>query len=122
MKIDREKVWLKYDKHCAYCGNEIKYKDMQVDHLTPKTDESYYKTEGMRKYFQVKGSHIDSFENLMPSCRRCNHYKRASSLNGFREQLKTIHKRLMNLYIFKVAVDYRIIKINKFDGKFYFEE
>ena len=94
---------------------------MQVDHLTPLTNISYYKTEEMRKYFKVKGNNISSFENLMPSCRRCNHYKRASSLEEFREQLKTIYKRLMQIYIVKVAVDYGIIEINVFNGKFYFE-
>ena len=119
--IDREKVWLKYDKHCSYCGKEIKFKDMQVDHLTAKRNETYYKIEEMRKYFEVQGSHIDSFENLMPSCRRCNHYKRAYSLEEFRMMIKTLHERLRKIYIVKVALDYGVIKVNDFNGKFYYE-
>lgn len=31
----REEVYRKYDGHCAYCGREIAYKDMQVDHFRP---------------------------------------------------------------------------------------
>ena len=35
-KEDRIKVWEKYEHHCAYCGREIKFEDMQVDHFVPK--------------------------------------------------------------------------------------
>lgn len=35
-KEDRIKVWEKYGHHCAYCGKEIKFEDMQVDHFIPK--------------------------------------------------------------------------------------
>lgn len=31
----RQSVYLMYNGHCAYCGTEIAYKDMQVDHATP---------------------------------------------------------------------------------------
>lgn len=34
-KSKREAVYRKYDGHCAYCGREIAYKDMQVDHFLP---------------------------------------------------------------------------------------
>ena len=100
----REKVWLKYNKHCAYCGKELEYKDMQIDHIKPK---AFYDD--------------NSFENLMPSCRRCNHYKRARNLEQFRLLIKTLHKRISNQYISKVAIDYGIVKIKPFHGFFYFE-
>lgn len=32
-KKTREKVWQKYDCKCAYCGAELEYKQMQVDHI-----------------------------------------------------------------------------------------
>jgi len=35
--------------------------------------------------------------------------------------LKTLHKRVMDIYICKVAEDYGIIKVEPWDGKFYFE-
>lgn len=34
-KSKREEVYQKYNGHCAYCGREIAYKDMQVDHFLP---------------------------------------------------------------------------------------
>ena len=36
MKIDRQKVYDKYNGHCAYCGKPITIKDNQVDHILPK--------------------------------------------------------------------------------------
>lgn len=29
----RQKVYEKHNGHCAYCGCELEYKDMQVDHI-----------------------------------------------------------------------------------------
>ena len=29
----REQIYEKYYGHCAYCGCEIEYKEMQVDHI-----------------------------------------------------------------------------------------
>lgn len=104
-KSDREKVYNNHNGHCVYCGKEITIKEMQVDHRIPK---SFHGT--------------DDISNLMSSCRRCNHYKRANSLEVFREYLKTIHNRLNDIYIFKVAIDYGIVKIQPFDGVFYFEK
>jgi len=108
MKIDRQAVYQKYDGHCAYCGKEIEYKEMQVDHLHPKA----------RWY---GAGDVDSFENLLPSCRRCNHYKRVYILEEFRRMMFTLHERVSAQYITKVAIDYGIVEIKPFDGLFYFE-
>jgi len=104
----RIQVYEKYNGHCAYCGKEIEYKDMQIDHKLP-----------VRCSYEDK---VNEFENLMPSCRRCNHYKRSNLLNNYRWLLKTITKRLMKNYLFKVALDYGIIEIKEWDGRFYFEK
>ena len=104
-KEERIAIFNKYNGHCAYCGKQIIYKDMQVDHIFPK----------------ISGGGND-FDNLNPSCRRCNHYKRSEELDVFRKMLQTIQERLMKIYIFKVAVDYGVVKIEPFDGKFYYEK
>ena len=109
-KTKREEVWNKYDKHCAYCGNVLLYKQMQVDHLVPK--RLYHKNDKTK----------NNIENLMPSCRRCNHYKRCHSLEDFRNLLTTLHERIQKQYINKVGIDYGIINIIPFDGIFYFEK
>lgn len=110
-KDKRMQVYSKYDGHCAYCGKEIEYKDMQVDHIFPQ-----HMCLGKWK------SKLTDIDNLNPSCRRCNHYKRGESLEIFRQTLKTLHERIRKIYIGKVAEDYGVIKIEPWDGKFYFEK
>lgn len=122
-KALRLKVFRKYDGHCAYCGKNMKYKDMQVDHLTPQNIAHLYgSNKRVREYMELDGIHINSFENLMPSCRRCNHYKRAHRLEEFRINMQTLHERIIKTYLAKVAIDYGIIKIKPFDGQFYYEK
>ena len=106
MKIDRQKVYEKYNGHCAYCGKAIAIKDMQVDHILSK-----------------RNGGTNDIANLNPSCRLCNHYKRAADTEAFRNDLLGgLIKRLMKIYIFRVALDYGMITINGWDKKFYFEK
>ena len=101
----RIKVYEKYDGHCAYCGKEIAYEDMQVDHQQPK-----------------RHGGKDTIDNLFPACRRCNHYKRDMNLETFRIYITTLHERVSTPYINKVAIDYGILKVIPFLGMFYFEK
>lgn len=108
-KAEREKVYRKYNGRCAYCGKEIEHKDMQVDHFVP--------LEG----YSQKGT--NDFDNLMPSCRSCNHYKRANSLEGWRKMIESIPDKLeRDSYIYRVALDYGLVQANPHKVKFYFEE
>ena len=107
-KQTRLKVYEKYNGNCAYCGKALELKDMQVDHIKPQ-----------RMYLDKKIANRD--ENLNPSCSRCNHYKRSASVETFRRMLKTLHNRVRQHYICKVAEDYGIIKVEPWNGVFYFE-
>lgn len=85
----REQVYSKYDGHCAYCGCELEYKDMQVDHI-----DSVYKAEIHNKEAN------DEIDNYMPSCRAYNFYKSTFSTEQFGERLSTtlidnLHKGLV---------------------------
>lgn len=109
----REAVYNKYDGHCAYCGKKIEYKEMQVDHLIPVQRERF------KKYSEEE---IECFENYVPSCRRCNHYKRAHSLEVFRRYIEEIPSKLYrDNYIYKVGLDYGLIEPHEQKIKFYFE-
>ena len=101
----RVDVYNKYGGRCAYCGLPIKYANMQVDHIIPKFNGG-----------------TDYINNLNPSCRRCNHYKRSMSLEFFRHTIKTLHKRIKQIYICKVGYDFGVIRHNEWDGLFYFEK
>ena len=110
-KSDRIKVWNKYRQRCSYCGKSLEYKDMQVDHLIPRL-------RGRRP-----DSLVEVFDNFMPSCRRCNHYKHTYCLESFRGILKSLDRRVNAHYINKVALDYGIIlEVKPWDGVFYFEK
>jgi len=101
----RIKVWKKYDCKCAYCGEDLEYEKMQVDHIEPK-------------YLGGK----DNIENYNPSCRQCNFYKGTFSIDGFKEQLATITERIKKPFIVRLAIKYGIISFKPFDGKFYYEK
>lgn len=107
-KATRQIVYEKYGGRCAYCGRNIDYKDMQVDHFVAKRG---WNQEG-----------TDDIENLMPSCRMCNHYKRANGLEVFRKYIKEIPRKLRENYIYKVGVVYGNIIENEKDIEFYFEQ
>ena len=109
-KSKREAVYRKYGGHCAYCGGEIAYKDMQVDHYRPL------------RAWNVEEAGTDDLDNLMPACRMCNHYKRANSLETFRRYIEEIPRKLHENYIYKVGVSYGEIVEKVHSVKFYFEQ
>lgn len=109
----RKQVYNKYNGRCAYCGRGIAYKDMQVDHLIPQRMYEEGKAEG----------DMNDMSNLMPSCRTCNHYKRANSLEHFRESIENIPKKLGEReYIYKVGMAYGFYSDKPQKVKFYFEQ
>lgn len=103
--INRKMVHEKYDGRCAYCGNIILFENMQVDHIVSK-----------------RNGGTNDMENLNPSCRLCNHYKRADNLESFRFMMSYLHERIGKIYIIRVAVKYGMLTLKPFDGKFYFEK
>ena len=102
----REQVYQKYNGHCAYCGCELEYKDMQVDHV--------------KSVFYYNGT--NDIDNLLPSCRMCNFYKSTFTLDEFRKNLETLHERLQKLFIYRLALKYGLITEHKDKVMFYFEK
>lgn len=91
---------------CPFCGGELKYKDMEVDHVIP-----VYGKDG--------GNGID---NLLPSCRMCNFYKSTFTLENYRKNLESLHERLQKLFIYRMAMKYGLITEHKNKVVFYFEK
>lgn len=104
-KKERELVYNKYGGRCAYCGKEIEYVDMQVDHA---------------KSLKTGGS--DTIDNMLPACRSCNHYKVTLDIEGFRKYLQEIHNRLLRDSVaYQVAERFGIVEHKTDEIKFYFE-
>lgn len=115
-KQEKQFIYVMYFGHCSYCGCRLQtIKDMQVDHVIPR--------RSFDVHYPAITYDVDDLQNKKPSCRRCNHYKRARSLESFRKLLRTIHLRLEKIYIYKVAKDYNVITENQpWNGEFYFEK
>lgn len=115
----REMVYQKYGGHCAYCGCELEYKDMQVDHVV-----SVYRNDWRRLFSEsyLSDEELNSFENYMPACRQCNFYKGTFDLESFRNNLS--HMMMNNLkenFNYRLAVKYGLVKENIKPVKFYYE-
>jgi 5-methylcytosine-specific restriction endonuclease McrA len=109
----REEVFNKFDGHCAYCGKELTPKNWQLDHLIPVQREQF------GKYTEEQ---IECFENYVPACRSCNHYKRAHSLEVFRRYIEEIPKKLQrDSYIYRIGKDYGLVEDHWGKVEFYFE-
>lgn len=105
-KETRMKIYNKCGGRCAYCGRHIDYKEMQVDHVV-----SVYWRNG-----------TNEIENLLPACRMCNFYKSTFTIDGFRERVETVIKRLEEVFIFRLARNYGIIEVRPGKVEFYFEK
>ena len=104
-KETRERVHAKYGGYCAYCGCLLEYKDMQVDHLHP-----------------VHKGGSNDFDNLMPACRSCNHYKETFTLKQFRDRLSATFDNLKESPTFRLALRYGLASMpGTWNRKFYFE-
>lgn len=111
----REQVYAKYNGHCAYCGCELEYKDMQVDHI-----KSVYVSTMQNGWVDTQD---DSIDNLMPSCRMCNYYKQSNDIEGFRKVLNNmLMPNVRRPFIYRLAVKYGLVVENVKPIKFYFEK
>lgn len=108
-KKTRLKVYEKCNGHCAYCGCELEYKDMHVDHVIPLNGWSEQGT--------------DTIDNMLPACRSCNHYKSRYTLDEFRKMLEAMPDTLMrDSTTYRNAVRFGLVIPNKQPIVFYFEQ
>lgn len=74
----RESLFRGYNKRCVYCRNPLLFRNMQIDHIIPK---SYGKERAISNYGLNPDFELDSYYNLVPSCASCNNIKRAKIYN-----------------------------------------
>ena len=104
-KAERQKVYQKCGGCCAYCGQKILYKEMQIDHMKP-----------------LANGGADEISNMLPACRSCNHYKATLDVEGFRRYLGGIPARLMRDSIpFQVGRRFDLVAETGNPVAFYFE-
>jgi 5-methylcytosine-specific restriction endonuclease McrA len=126
-KKNRALIYNKFNGRCAYSGTVL-MDDWQVDHVVPIIRD----WSGKRAYF----SEEHTLDNMVPTQKIINHYKRSLDLEDFRNwYLGGLHKRLAKLpksprversirkkaYLLEVAKLFGITKNKPFSGIFYFE-
>lgn len=128
MKIDRKAVYDKCNGHCAYCGQPIEFKAMQVDHVMPVIRNTKFvpdpKGYGGKRVFDGTYDYPERLciENCLPACRVCNNYKHTFSLETFRNELgKQLERARKNSANYRMALRYGLIQETPKPIVFYFE-
>jgi 5-methylcytosine-specific restriction endonuclease McrA len=130
-KIDREAIHAKFGGKCAYCGEAIELKEMQVDHVIPQSDlvHNILKDEFKRKetipHFlrHLLPSDMNHPDNLFPTCKVCNNWKSWHSLEDFRMEISLQVSRLRrDSAAFRMAERYDLINETGHDIEFWFEK
>jgi 5-methylcytosine-specific restriction endonuclease McrA len=118
MKINRQQVYDKYNGRCAYCGEAITIKQMQVDHIWPQQLSHWHKDIDPNRP-----------ENLNPSCAKCNNFKHGYRLDGdnhgassFRYELQKQVERLRKNPQFDRALRFGLVQIIDKPVEFYYEK
>jgi hypothetical protein len=118
----RARVYAKCDGHCAYCGKEITLKQMQVDHIIPRSryNRQHNCLVVNSKAFTEYG--LEDERNLNPSCVRCNLWKRTFTVEEFRKEIKAqVHRLRERSSGFRLAEDFGLIIPGKDRIVFYYE-
>lgn len=82
----KQAVFAKFNKHCAYCGIEISFSEMQIDHAYPLNPQSPAGITDPEK--------LNHISNLLPACRDCNRFKSNRSVEEFREYVAALQNQL----------------------------
>ena len=111
----RQQLYEKYNHRCAYCGCNLEYKDMQVDHIKSVYLHADYKND-------MAVTELYGEDNLLPACRQCNFYKSTMTIDQFRKQLKQVMwENLRKEFSYRLALKYGLIEEYDKDVEFYFE-
>ena len=125
-KKNREIIFNKYNGRCAYCGDPILLKDMQVDHIISRRNFKTCIKNNFRVPVFLSHLTIDDLnhdDNLLPTCRVCNNWKSSHDLELFRrelsKQIDRLNKRSSN---YRIAKKYGLLAETLKPIVFYFEE
>ena len=105
-KSERLQIYDKCNHRCAYCGCDLEYKNMQVDHAQP-----------------LRCGGADEMNNMLPACRSCNHYKATLTVEKYRRYIEGIPERLSRDSIpFSVGKRFGVVEEHQKHVIFWFEE
>ena len=124
-KIDRIAVYNKFNGRCAYCGGEIGFSMMQIDHIIPRRNFLWHVKNRFKVPLFLKHlteNDVNHIDNLFPSCKTCNSWKTAFDIETFRDELEKQIKRLNNYSAnYRMAKRYGLVEETEKPIIFYFE-
>jgi hypothetical protein len=78
--VERIAIWTAHSKRCAYCEEPLKYTDLEIDHIIPRSLRK--KPQELHKLLVQLSIHanfdLDSLDNLLPAHGSCNFRKKAN--------------------------------------------
>lgn len=89
-KKQRREVWNKSNGFCWYCGCDLTGKGWHVDHIKPirRYNDIYINEKGVKNFNTCENPHLDTLENMVPACRKCNLFKGVFSVEQFRNEIR----------------------------------
>ena len=73
-------IWTAHSKRCAYCEEPLKYADLEIDHIIPRS--LLNKPQELQNLLALlslpAGFDIESLNNLLPTHGNCNFRKKAN--------------------------------------------
>ena len=124
-KENRELIFNKYDRRCAYCGIELQ-KGWHVDELLPVRRNMKWNKDKTKYVHDGTYEHPErlTIENQMPSCPSCNINKHSMSLEDFRNLITGFIISLnRDSTQYKIAKRYGlVIEVQKPEVVFHFEK
>jgi 5-methylcytosine-specific restriction endonuclease McrA len=104
-KSERKTVYNKFAGHCAYCGEVITMREMQVDH-----------------FVALRRGGTDTIDNMLPACRSCNYYKDTLTIEDLRDSIQKWPAVLeRDSVTYRNAVRFGMVIPNPHSVIFYFE-
>lgn len=81
--VERYAIWTAHSKRCAYCQEPLKYADLEIDHIIPRSlRKKPQELQNLLTQLSLLADFdLDSLENLLPAHGSCNSRKKASVFN-----------------------------------------
>jgi hypothetical protein len=78
--IERIAIWTAHSKRCAYCEEPLKYTDLEIDHIIPRSlGKKPKELQNLLVQLSLQANFdLDSLENFLPAHGGCNFRKKAS--------------------------------------------
>ena len=123
-KNERLIVWNKSNGACWYCGCKLPEKGWHADHIEPirRFKDMKITDTGVEHFMSCDNPHLDTIENMVPACKKCNLFKGVFSVEEFRREITYQVERARSYSVnFRTAERFGLIEVVSKPVKFWFE-